>query len=114
MSVEPLRKYPEILGDIEAKLRLLLGRYGIGESVAHEISLEATEHIRAHWGGQKIYIARGVSYNRQRLKEAIFTRWNSHNTPDLCREFCITETYLRRLYDEARKEHAASRQPQLF
>ena len=106
--------YPVVYRDMMAKWHALLTGAGIASALAHELSLEAAEHLRGEFGGEKLYLPKGTRYERQRLKEAIFLRWNGKNTHELCREFDITETYLRKLYDEARREQAASRQPQLF
>lgn len=113
-NVEPLDKYPAILEDIEAKWFALLLKAGLAEELAHELSLEAAEHLRLEWGGQKVYISKGVSYKLQRMKSAILSRWDGRNTLDLCREFRISDSYLRMLHEQARKEAVRRSQPDLF
>lgn len=112
MSAQPAN-YPEVLEDIAAKLTEMLVDEGLAADKARAIAFRHAEQIRRDYGGRRLYIPSGVSFERDRVKRAIFGRWNSQNTYTLCKEFGITEAYLRQLFEEARRE-AVEQQPPLI
>ncbi len=109
-------EYPEVLKDLADNLAENLVRRGQAPEDAAAVAWEAAEFIRGHWGGQKIYIPKGDSYDLSRRDVEIFARWRGTNALELCREFGITHTRLFQIIHAVRRARrpADPDQPALF
>ncbi len=108
------RQYPEILEDLAAKLAALLAEEGLAPERARAIAWRHVERLRRDWGGQKLYIPMGQSYEVSQRDVEIFRRFNGRNHVELCREFRITDTYLRTIINRVRDAEMKRRQSGLF
>jgi len=100
-------KYPEILEDLAAKVAADFICVGVDATLAASLARRAVELIRRDWGGHKMYIPRGKLFDVEVMRQEIARRWNGTNTRELCREFDITESRLRQLWDEAHARAAS-------
>ncbi len=108
------RQYPEILEDLAAKLAALLIEEGLAPERARGIAFRHAEQVRRDWGGQKLYIPTGQSYEVTQRDLEIYRRWNGRNGIELCREFRITDTWLRAIVNRVRAAEMQRRQSGLF
>lgn len=108
------QRYPEILEDLAAKLTALLVEEGLPAARARDIAFRHAEQVRRDWGGQKIYVPMGQSYEVTQRDLEIYRRFDGRNGIDLCREYGITDTWLRAIITRAREADLKRRQSGLF
>ena len=88
--------YPELLEWLAAKVASILIERGIEAALAADAGQRCAERLRREWGGYKIYIPMAKSYDKERRDREIAARWNGTNTRELCVEFEVSETTIRR------------------
>jgi Mor family transcriptional regulator len=111
-----MESYPEVLKDLADQVaELMLGR-GEAPEVAAEIGFRVAEFLRGHWGGQKIYIPKGISFSVSRRDIEIYGRFRGTNALELCREYDITNTRLYQIVHTVRsmRRPPDPEQPELF
>lgn len=106
--------YPEVLQDLCDQVSLMLVKAGLGAEKAAEIGFATSEHIREHWGGQPIYIAKGVQYEFTRRDLEVFEKFNGHNHAALAREYNLTVMRIYQIIKAVRAELMRKRQGALF
>lgn len=108
--------YPEVLKDMADQVAELMVVRGFGPEESATIGMETAEFLREHWGGQKIYIPKGVTYNLSRRDLEIEHKFNGANALELCREYEITNTRLYQIVNRVRKARRPPdpKQPELF
>lgn len=106
MPSDPVQSeaYPQLLDEVAAKIASLLAERGIDAALARDVGRGCAEFMRRDWGGQKIYIPNGESYDRERRDHEIAVRWNGRNTRELCVEFGVSETTIRRAATKPRRQ----------
>ena len=106
--------YPELLSDLADQVATRLCERGIDAERAADIGFEAAEHIREHWGGQPIYLPKGVQYDFSRRDLEIFDRFNGHNHAELAKEYNLTVMRIYQITKAVRAELIKKRQGALF
>jgi len=95
--------YPELLEWLAAKVASILIERGIDAPLARDAGRQCADRFRHDWGGNKIYIPMAKSYDKERRDREIAARWNGRNTRELCVEFEVSETTIRRAAAEAER-----------
>lgn len=108
------RGYPEIFADLAAQIAVILIEQGIDVEKAADIGLAAAEHIRGHWSGQSIYLAKGDRYDISRRHFEIFEKCNGRNHEQLAREYNLTVVRIYQIVKAVRAEMVKRRQGALF
>ena len=106
--------YPEFLEELSAKIAAFLVDRGFDATLAQELGADCAEYVRRDWGGQRIYIPTGKEFELGQRDRDLAARWNGRNTRELCIEFRITETHLRRVVAAFRAQEAKRRQTDLI
>ncbi len=108
--------YPEVLQDLADQVGELLKKRGVSPDEAAELGWETAEFLRDHWGGQKIYIPKAITFIASRRDLEIYHRWNGTNGLALCREYGLSDTRLRQIIIAIRKARRGPdpQQPELF
>ncbi len=88
--------WPELLEGLASKIASILIERGVDASLARDVGRDCAEFVRRDWGGQKTYIPMAKSYDKERRDREIAARWNGKNTRELCVEFEVSETTIRR------------------
>lgn len=101
-SAQP-ETYPALLEELASKVAQVLVERGIDPALARDAGRDCAEFVRRDWGGQKIYIQMGKSYEVARRDREIAARWNGRNTRELCVEFGVSETAVRRAGDKVKR-----------
>jgi len=95
-------KEQDILDELAAVLvASLVEDSGVASDAARAIADKQIDRVRGELGGRKTYIPVRKFAQVEVVRQEIGRRWNGRNTVELCREFGITETWLRELYDQA-------------
>lgn len=106
--------YPELLQDLADQVALKIAELGIDLEKAADIGFAAAEHIREHWGGQPLYLPKGVQYEFSRRDLEIFEKFNGHNHTELAREYNRTVMRIYQVVKAVRAELVKKRQGALF
>lgn len=96
--------YPELLEGLAAKIASILIERGIDAPLARDAGRYCAEYVRRDWGGYKIYIPMAKSYDKERRDREIAERWNGKNTRELCVEFEVSETTIRRAATKPKRQ----------
>lgn len=107
-------EYPEFLNDLAREIAALLVQRGIEQERADDVALEAAEFVRVRWGGQQIYLPKGVLFELSVRDLQIWEKWNGRNTLELCREYDLTKQRLYQIIAVGREREIAKRQKTLF
>lgn len=106
--------YPELLQDLADQIGLKLVEMGVTPERAAEIGFASAEHIREHWGGQPIYLPKGVQYNFSVRDMQLFERFDGNNHLALAREYNLTVMRIYQIVKTVRAELVKKRQGALF
>lgn len=106
--------YPELLRDLADQVALKLVEMGVDPEKATDIGFASAEHIREHWGGQPIYLPKGVQYEFSRRDLEVFEKFNGHNHAELAREYNLTVMRIYQIIKAVRAELVKKRQGALF
>lgn len=106
--------YPDLLEHLATTVAERLAARGIDPVTATELGNEAAEAVRQTFGGQPIYIAKGVRWLLSQRDREIYAKWTGRNAWALCREHDITERRLRQIIDAMREADRRERQEGLF
>lgn len=107
-------EYPELLADLADQVALKLSEHGVDPEKAADIGFAAAEHIREHWGGQPLYMPKGVVYDFSRRDLEIFERFNGHNHVELAKEYDRSVMRIYQIVKAVRAELIKKRQGALF
>lgn len=107
-------KYPELLSDVADHLTNVLSAHGIDRGLAESAAREAAEFLRAHWGGQNMYIPKGTLFELSERDLEIWNKWNGTNVLDLCREYDVSKQRLYQIIAAVRLQEVAKRQMSLL
>lgn len=106
--------YPELLQDLADQVALKIAELGVDLEKAADIGFAAAEHIREHWGGQPLYLPKGVQYEFSRRDLEVFEKFNGHNHAALAREYNLTVMRIYQIIKAVRAELVKKRQGALF
>lgn len=94
--------YPEVLADLAELLALVLGRE-LPQNTAENLALQYTERLRLTWGGQEVYIPRGVIYETLCRDRELYNQFRGNNYPELMDRFGLG---LQQVYECIARERA--------
>jgi len=100
--------YPDQLEEVAASLYAHWIDRGMEALEARGLAFEVVEHLRLHYGGTKVYISKGQSYEVAKRDAEILQEWNGQNTLEVCRRHDISEGRLRQIWDAARERRSAN------
>lgn len=106
--------YPELLQDLADQVGLKLVELGVDPEKAAEIGFASAEHIREHWGGQPLYLPKGMQYEFSRRDIEIFDKFNGRNHAALAREYNVSVMRIYQIVKAIRAELIRKRQGALF
>lgn len=107
-------KYPEILRDLQTYVINAMTEHGISAEHAKHAGLRVTEEVRKQFGGQMIYIPKGMDYEISTRDQEIWQKFNGKNHAALCHEFDISLQWLYKIIKYMRAEDVKRRQTSLL
>lgn len=107
-------KYPELLSGMAEHLKNVLASHGIDPEIAADAALEAAEFLRHQWGGQNVYLPKGMMFELSERDLKIWDKWNGRNALELCREYDISKQRLYQIIAAVREREVAKRQMPLI
>lgn len=83
--------------------RMLVAAFAKAPGVsADELGAIFEESIRREYGGDQVYIGKGLHFRVEKMRQAVRERWNGTNTDQLAREFEVTPRRIYQLATELR------------
>lgn len=114
MADETGSKYPEILRDLVDKAGEMLVEEGIDRSKAQRLAWMLAELIRRDWGGQQIYLSKGLSYEISQRDLEIYREFDGSNHYYLAQKHNLTARQVYSVVARVRENELRRRQPALF
>lgn len=107
-------KYPELLRDLRDSLAQTLIGFGIDKALAEHCAHTAAEQVRENWGGQTVYINKGIEYDLTARDLEIYAHYNGRNRHEICQRYGISQAWLYKIVKAVRAREVAKRQSDLF
>ena len=95
------KNYPKIFKEFAHSLTQDLTGQGVPKDQASFFAFRAVETIRKIFGGQQIYIPKGLKFFLSERDAKILSKFNGRNYAELSRELGMTERNLRRIVSDA-------------
>lgn len=108
------RKGSELLHELAGIVAHQVELTGVDAERARAIGEAVVDLVRDHYGGQIVYITKGMSEATRRRWEQIWQRFNGSNHDTLATEFGISVPQLYRIVAYMRMEERKRRQGRLF
>lgn len=102
--------YPELLSETAQHLRDLFMQLGFPEEQAEFAAREAAELIRVNWGGQVLYLAKGVTYQATQRDLEIWRQFTGNNAADLGKMYRLSTRMILYIVKRMRAVEHARRQ----
>lgn len=106
--------YAELLADLTCELTAHLVSEGLDEVAARAQGVRLSQYIRRHWGGQSIYIPRGVAYESDERARRMFEKFRGNNHVALAREFGVSVIWVYKTVARQRAKLIGKIQGRLF
>lgn len=113
-NIRPLPTgYPEICADLVGQVEACLLAEGLDADQAHQIAFKAAEHVREHWGGSLIYIAKGAHFVALQWQKEMYAEFTGDNHEVLAHKYKVSVQYVYQIVKLMRAEEFAKRQTKL-
>lgn len=100
--------YPEILAEMIVFLAQKLREHGLDESSANEIAISATDHARAAFAGQIVYIPLGGRLNIGDRDKEIYSQFNGSNIRELVEKYGLSMQRIYKIIAKCRAKNKAA------
>ena len=107
-------KYPELLADLADQTAEILIHEGIAAERAADIGFRVAEHARRNWGGQGLYMPKGLQWALEPRDLEIFNKHNGRNTAQLAKEHGISEVRVYQICKAVKAREVDKRQGKLL
>ena len=115
MSDNRKRKELELLEDLAKQTsRILQEVLAIDSEAGNHVGQEVANYMAINWGGQNVYIPKGVSIMVSKRHLEIYADFNGHNHAELSRKYGFSMPWIYRVVKLVRAEEVARRQGRLF
>ena len=94
--------------------RLLQEILGVESEASKHVGQEVANYMATTWGGQSVYIPKGVSISISKRHLEIYAEFNGHNHAELAQKYAFSMPWIYRIVQLMRAEELARRQGRLF
>lgn len=109
------QKMPELLTDLAARVQqILIEKAAMDKGLAEHLGFEIARDMAETWGGQNIYVPKGLEMALHSRDEQIWSEFNGHNHNELARKYKISAQWVYTIVKRMRALEFAKRQPKLF
>lgn len=105
---------PQLIADLADKVAAAVAKRGVDPEAAAQIGIEIADQMRADWGGQAIYFAKGVAIDISRRDQEIWVKFNGTNHAELAKEYDLSVIHIYRRIKSVGAALRAKRQGDLF
>lgn len=114
MRVQEADGYPELLRDMAVIVECKLTEAGLEAERAAVIAMNVIEEVRDHFGGQMLYMPKGLQWERRRVWQAMWQEFDGRNHAQLADKFGMNVVGVYRVLAIMRAEHRKRVQIDLF
>lgn len=107
-------KAPQLIADLADKIAAAVAKRGLDPEAAAQVGVEVADQMRADWGGQAIYFAKGLAIDISRRDLEIWERFNGTNHDELARAYNLSVIHVYRRIKTIGDAMRAKRQGGLF
>lgn len=108
------KDYPEVLSDMADHTEKLLLDQGIAPEIAKRVARDLSEFMRVHWGGQRVYIAKGRAFQTRKLWQEVWEAFDGRNHSQLGRRFGLNVAQIYKIIEVMRRAESRRNQPDIF
>lgn len=108
------RRGVQLLLDVANLISAALVADGLDKAKADDIALMAADRVRHNYGGEEIYIPRGVALIIERRDAEVFAKFDGSNHFLLAHEYNLTVRQIYTIVERVRRADFAKRQMGLF
>lgn len=101
----------EDVGQVSEAARETLGA---SEETASALGTDVAMRMIEQWGGQQLYMPKGIRIEASRLHQQIYQEWKGRNHRKLARKFGISLQFVYRVIKVMRKADLNRRQGDMF
>lgn len=87
---------------------------GVSEETATAFGTDVAMRMIEQWGGQQLYMPKGIRIEASRLHHQIYEEWKGRNHRELARKFGISLQFVYRVIKVMRKADLNRRQGDMF
>ncbi|MBK3440762.1 DNA-binding protein [Pseudomonas sp. FSL R10-0765] len=87
---------------------------GVNAELAESTSVEITMLFAHLWGGQVIYVPKGVLIQASKMHQKIFDDWTGRNHHEVAKKYGVSVQYVYRIVKRMRLAIISRDQPDLF
>ncbi|MCF6758290.1 DNA-binding protein [Pseudomonas balearica] len=87
---------------------------GITEEVASALGTDVAMRMVEQWGGQQLYMPKGIRVEAARLHQQIYEDWKGRNHRDLVRKYGVSLQFIYRVIKIMRRADLNTRQGDMF
>ena len=115
MADDKKRRELELLEELaEHSGRLIQEILGVESEASKHVGQEVANYMATTWGGQSVYIPKGVSISISKRHLEIYADFNGNNHAELSKKFGFSMPWIYRIVRLMRAEELARRQGKLF
>lgn len=96
-------KYPELIANMADNLASLLREKGHDDDAANEIASTVAESVRQEFGGQLLYIPKGLAFDVDERAKEIYRKFDGTNQKELAVEFGHSIQHIYRILAQVRR-----------
>ena len=106
---------PELLTDLASHASAIAAEMlGLPSDTAEHLGIEVARKMADHWGGQHIYIPKGVSMIASERDIRIYDEFNGRNHAELSRKYHLSTIWIYKIIRTIRAQEIARRQGDLL
>jgi len=104
----------QIFADIARLITESLLAAGLAAEKARQLGLQAADHVRKNFGGEQVYVPKGLALVVSERDREIWRKFNGGNQHQLAKEYHLTERQIYNIVARVREEEFRRRQMGLF
>lgn len=88
--------------------------FGVSGDAANALGTDVAMRMVEQWGGQQLYMPKGVRIEASRMHHQIYEEWRGNNHRELARKYGFSLQFIYRVIKVLRKADLDSRQHDMF
>lgn len=88
--------------------------FGVSVDAANALGADIAMRMVEQWGGQQLYMPKGVRIEASRMHHQIYEEWRGNNHRELARKYDCSLQFIYRVIKVMRKADLNSRQRDMF
>ncbi|WP_448680542.1 Mor transcription activator family protein [Pseudomonas nicosulfuronedens] len=105
----------DLLSDLATQVAIAsMEAFGVPEDAAEALGTDVAMRMVEQWGGQQLYMPKGIRIEASRLYLQIYEDWRGHNHRELARKYGFSLQFIYRIVKMMRKADLDSRQRDMF